>query len=149
MSAWLLNKYEIDVLTHWISNALISTSPKDVIGKTLWSDNYCSIRYRYGNYNSQGKYLKRPAYHFSTPKPRHYTSGKFFDPYDMDQALRLCHFYDYQTCEFPAYESSRSYKMIHKLMKYLESEGADWQADNLHWGEPHGGYTEDAKLLHS
>ena len=81
MSAWLLNKYEIDVLTHWISNAGISYSPKNVIGSTLWSENYRSIRARYGDTTRDGKYLKRPTYHFSTPKPRHYpATGLFFDP---------------------------------------------------------------------
>lgn len=150
MSAWLLNKYEIDVLTHWISNAGISYSPKDVIGATLWSENYRSIRARYGDYNSMDKYLKRPAYHFVTPKPRYYRDGQFFDPYDMDQAFKMCHFYDYQSCETgESYYKSRAYRMISKLMKYLESEGADWQADNLHWGVPNGGYIEDAELLHN
>lgn len=147
MSAWLLNKYEIDVLVHWLHKTGVSRQQPDSLGKMLWSENYRSIRYRY--WDSADK--KRPSYTYSTPKARHYPkTGKFFDPEDMDQALRLCHFYDYQTCEHPQYDASRACRMIHKLMKVLENMGADWQADNLHWGEPHGGYfEEDAKLLSS
>lgn len=151
MSAWLLNKYEIDVLVHWLHKTGVSRALPDNLGKMLWSDNYCSIRYRYGNWNSEGKFIKRPSYTYATPKARHYPkSGKFFDPEDMDQALKLCHFYDYQTCEFPAYDSSRSKHMIDKLINVLEGMGADRLAENLHWGEPYGGYIEeDAKLLSS
>ena len=144
MSAWLLNKYEIDVLVHWLHKTGVSRQQPDSLGAMLWSDNYCSIRYRYGNYDRDGKYLKRPSYTYRTPKARHYFNGKFFDPEDMDQALKMCNFYDYQTCEFPAYEQSRSYKMIHKLMNVLENMGADWSHENLHWGEPYGGYTEES-----
>lgn len=145
MSAWLLNKYEIDVLVHWLHKTGVSRALPDDLGKTLWSENYKSIRYRYDDN------VKRPSYTYATPKARHYPrTGKFFDPEDMDQALRLCHFYNYQSCEHPTYEESRANRMISKLAKYLDSEGADWQADNIHWGEPHGGYIEeDAKLLSS
>lgn len=147
MSAWLLSKDEIDVLVHWLHKTGVSRQQPDDLGKMLWSDNYCSIRYRYGNYDDSGKYLKRPSYTYATPKARHYRSGKFFDPDDMDQALKMCHFYDYQTCEFPAYDTSRSKRMIDKLMKVLENMGADWQSDNIHWGIPDGGYSYEPELL--
>ena len=151
MSAWLLNKYEIDVLVHWLHKTGVSRALPDDLGKTLWSENYRSIRARYGDYNYHGNYVKRPSYRYATPKPRHYRSGKFFDPEDMDQALKLCHFYEYQSCEHgDSFYNSRACKMISKLRTVLENMGADWQADNLHWGTPDGGYTEeDAKLLSS
>lgn len=143
MSAWLLNKYEIDVLVHWLYKTGVSNQQPDSLGAMLWSENYKSIRARYGSNE------KRPSYRYTTPKARHYRNGKFFDPEDMDQALKMVHFYDYQTCEHYDWPSSRAKRMMDKLEAVLVSMGADWQADNLHWGEPHGGYTEDAKLLHS
>lgn len=141
MSAWLLSKDEIDVLVHWLHKTGVSRALPDDLGKMLWSENYKSIRYRYGDN------VKRPSYTYATPRPRHYRDGRFFDPDDIDQALKMCLFYDYQTCEHPQYDASRACRMIHKLIKVLDNMGADWHADNIHWGIPDGGYSYEPELL--
>lgn len=134
MSAWLLNKTEIDVLTHWIAGAGVSNSSKDAIGGILWSENYRSIRARYGPYDREGNFLKRPAYHFNEPKVIETYRGEF-NPFDKDQIAKLCHFYEYQSCETgDSYYKSRAHRMIAKLEKYLDEIGADCNKEGLLWG---------------
>jgi hypothetical protein len=51
----------------------------------------------------------------------------------MDQALKMVHYYDYQTCEFSGYDESRAKMLIDKLGKELTWQGADWNK-GLTWG---------------
>lgn len=129
MSAWLLSKTEIDILVHWMykMGTVQKRTLPDALGKTLWAANYRSIRARYGDYDRDGKYVKCPPYTYATPTHEHYREN-------MDQALRMCHFYDYQTCEFGGYYESRAYHLVEKLMVALEAAGAYWQAQGLTWG---------------
>ena len=130
MSAWLLSKQEIDVLVHWLHKTGVSNALPDSLGAMLWSENYKSIRARYGDYDYRtGKYVKRPAYHYQTPK-----STNDFDVESKDQALKMVHFYSYQTCEHDSYYSSRAHKMMDKLANVLEAQGADYHKEGLKWG---------------
>ena len=38
MSAWLLNKREIDVLVHWLHKTGVSNALPDALGGMLWSE---------------------------------------------------------------------------------------------------------------
>lgn len=129
MSAWLLSKAEIDILVHWMfkmGTVQKRTNP-DALGKTLWAANYKSIRARYGAYDRDGKFVKCPTYWYATPTNEFYKT-------DMNQALKMVHYYDYQTCEFDGYDQSRAKALIDKLGKELTWQGADWQAEGLTWG---------------
>ncbi len=128
MSAWLLSKSEIDILVHWMfkTGTVQKRTNPDALGKTLWAANYRSIRARYGDYDYEGKYVKCPIYHYSTPTEEYYKT-------DMDQALKMVHYYDYQTCEFSGYDESRAKMLIDKLGKELTWQGADWNK-GLTWG---------------
>lgn len=132
MSACLLIKQEIDMLVYWISMTNISNADVDNIGKILWSENYKSIRARYGDYDWHGRYVKRPPYHYSTPKAVPTITG-VFDPYNKNQALKMVRFYDYQTCETYAYEGTQAWKWMRKLEDYLVRLGADLSKEAL-WG---------------
>lgn len=133
MSAWLLSKDEIDVLVHWFHKTGVSRALPDSLGAMLWAENYKSIRARYGSYDRDGNLVKRPTYRYATPKPVETYRGTF-DPEDKDQALKMVHFYDYQTCEHSGYYSSRAKRMMDRLAAELERQGADSQKEGLMWG---------------
>jgi len=128
MSAWPVSDKDIDCLAYWIAFLDISKRNPTSIGRELRAENYKSLRARYGWYASE--YQKAPAYHFSSPKPT--KSG--YDPFDLGQALKTVHFYDYQSCEHFGWDKSQSYRWMQKLEKYLEIQGADWQREGLLWG---------------
>jgi hypothetical protein len=104
----------------------LRTNP-DALGKTLWAANHKSIRARYGDYDHYGNYVRTPIYRYETPTNEFYKTS-------MDQALKMVHYYDYQTCEFSGYNESRAKMLIDKLGKELTWQGADWQAEGLTWG---------------
>lgn len=129
MSAWLLSKSEIDILVHWMykmGTVQLRTNP-DALGKTLWAANYKSIRARYGDHDREGNYVKCPTYRYTTPTHEFYKTNK-------DQALKMCGYYDYQTCEFQGYYESRAHHLIYRLAAALANDGADSQAEGLTHG---------------
>jgi hypothetical protein len=116
MSAWPVPDKDIDCLAYWISFLGLSKRGHTSIGRELRAENY----------------KRAPVYHYSTPKVN---ESKGYDPYDLGQALKTVHFYDYQSCEhMGAWEKSQSYRWMQKLEKYLEIQGADWQREGLLWG---------------
>ena len=131
MSAWIVSKRHIDALVYWLDKSGISKADKDALGGRLWSENYRSIRARYGDRD------RRPTYHYEKPLPK--TSPSYyddFDPENIDQIQALVHCYDYQTCEHDEYEGSPVQRMIIKLDKYLTRNGADWKREGTKapWG---------------
>jgi hypothetical protein len=131
MSAWPVPNKDIDCLAYWISLLGLSKRDETSIGRELRAENYKSLRARYGWYASE--YQKAPAYHYTMPRSSA-AGGKTYDPYDLGQALKTVHFYDYQSCEHSGWEGSQSYRWCQKLEKYLEIQGADWQREGLTWG---------------
>jgi hypothetical protein len=132
MSAWPVSNAEIDCLVYWIKAFDLSKRTPDSIGKELRAENYKSLRARYGWYAEE--YRKAPKYVYRSPETgtRH---GKDYDPFSPDQALKMVHFYDYQTCEHgEAYKKSQSYRWMEKLENILTLTGADWQREGLTWG---------------
>lgn len=126
MSAWPVSNSEIDCLAYWISTLGISKRDKTSIGRELRGENYKSLRARY----YRPEYQKAPTYHFTFP-----TRNGNYDPFDVDQALKMVHFYDYQSCEHAgAWEKSQSYRWMKKLESILVERGADWQREGLTWG---------------
>jgi hypothetical protein len=128
MSAWLVSKQHIDALVYWIDKVGISKADKDALGKRLWSENYRSIRARYGPYDREGKFVKCPAYHYTIPQADKVARSEYyapFDPENIDHIQQLVHCYDYQTCEHDEYETSPVKKMIDKLDHYLYRVGAN------------------------
>jgi hypothetical protein len=102
----------------------------DSIGKELRAQNYRSLRARYGWYYKE--YQKAPAYRYSVPRAN---EAKGYDPYNLDQVLKMVHFYDYQSCEHgEAYTKSQAYRWIKRLESILEVQGADWHREGLTWG---------------
>jgi hypothetical protein len=131
MSAWPVSDREIDCLAYWVSLLLPTKRSHTSIGKELRAENYKSLRARYG-WNSE--YAKAPKYTYRAPEAgtRH---GKDYDPYNVDQALKMVHFYDYQSCEhWGAWEKSQSYRWMQRLEAILTEQGADWQREGLTWG---------------
>ena len=138
MSAWTVSHRHIDALVLWLERAgLIKPQDKTKVGKMLWSENYRSIRARYGSYDRDGAFVARPPYVWREPKPdtfnRYYD---LFDPNDKDQAQALVHCYDYQSCETMDYETTRSARLMRKLDGWLVSQGADWKREGIKtpWG---------------
>ena len=132
MSAWPVSDAEIDCLVWWIKNLGMSKRDNDSIGRELRSQNYRSLRARYGWYVED--YRKAPAYHYNLPVAgsRH---GQNYDPYNEDQALKMVHFYDYQSCEHgERYHKSQAYRWMQRLEAILEEQGANWQREGLTWG---------------
>jgi len=130
MSAWPVSDREIDCLAYWIYLRGISKRDLTSIGKELRAENYKSLRARYG----YSEYPKAPKYVYHTPEAgqRH---GKDYNPFDVDQALKMVHFYSYQSCEHEgAWEKSQSYRWMQKLEQSLIDLGADWQREGLTWG---------------
>ena len=131
MSAWELTKTEIDVLVYWFGKTGVSNQSPTTLGRMLWAENYKSIRARYGEYDwKNGKYRRTPEYHYSRP-----ATSNDFQLDNQDQALKMCHFYNYQSCEHDGWNTSRAKHMISKLENHLIAYGADWQrGDGLKWG---------------
>lgn len=138
MSAWTVSHRHIDALVMWLERAgIIETADRTKVGKILWSENYRSIRARYGDYDREGNFVKRPSYVWRMPDPdkaNHYYDP--FDPDNMDQAQGLVHCYDYQSCETMDYETTRSARLMRKLDKWLSEQGADWKREGtkVPWG---------------
>jgi hypothetical protein len=136
MSAWTVSKRHIDALVYWLDRyALIKDRQK--VGEMLWSENYKSIRARYGDYDRDGMFVKRPKYDYRDPLPIP-QRGNYddFDPKNLDQILALVHCYDYQSCEHDGWEKSRSYRLMEKLRVQLELSGAEWKREGTRppWG---------------
>lgn len=127
MSAWLVSKRHIDALVYWLEKTGISKADKDALGKRLWSENYRSIRARYGPYDRDGNFVKCPVYRYTRPEADKVARGYYaaFDPENIDHILQLAHCYDYQSCETDDYYQTPSSRYILKLTKYLERVGAD------------------------
>lgn len=116
---------EIDCLAYWISTLKISKRTPTSIGRELRGENYKSLRARYGWYRA---YQKAPAYHYTFPFP----TDKY-NPFDVDQALKMVHFYE--SCKHAgAWEESQSYRWMKRLEDALINMGADWQREGLTWG---------------
>lgn len=131
MSAWPVSDREIDCLVYWITTLNLSKRTPDSIGKELRAENYKSLRARYGWYAEE--YRKAPKYAYRTPEAGN-RYGKDYDPYDIDQALKMVHFYDYQTCEHDTYQKSQSYRWMNKLEHHFTLRHANWQREGLTWG---------------
>jgi len=132
VSAWSVSNSEIDCLSYWISTLGLSKRDKTSIGRELRKENYRSLRARYGWYRPE--YQKAPAYHYTEPRSNA-KNGTTYDPYDFDQALKMVHFYSYQSCEhMGAWEESQSYRWMQKLEAAFLEHGADWQREGLTWG---------------
>jgi hypothetical protein len=128
MSAWPVSDREIDCLTYWITTLKISKRTPTSIGRELRSENYKSLRARYGWYYKE--YQKAPAYNYTFP-----LRNGGYDPFDVDQALKMVRFYDYQSCEhYGQWEKSQSYRWIKRLEAALTKQGADWEREGLTWG---------------
>jgi hypothetical protein len=131
MSAWPVSDREIDCLAYWIYLRGISKRSLTSIGKELRAENYKSLRARYGYYS---EYQKAPKYEYHTPVAGH-RYGKDYDPFDIDQALKMVSFYSYQSCEHEgAWEESQSYRWMMKLKNDLITMGADSSREGLTWG---------------
>ena len=129
MSAWPVSDREIDCLAYWISTLRFSKRTPVSIGRELRGENYKSLRARYGWYS---EYEKAPAYHYSVPKAN---PAKGYDPFDIDQALKMVHFYSYQSCEhMGVWEKSQSYRWMQKLEHHFTLRHANWQREGLTWG---------------
>lgn len=128
MSAWPVSDREIDCLTYWISAYNLSKRMPDSIGRELRAENYKSLRARYGWYYKE--YQKAPAYHYTVPR-----ATDKYDPYNLDQVLKMVSFYSYQSCEHEgAWEKSQSYRWMRRLIGLLELQGANSQREGLTWG---------------
>jgi hypothetical protein len=128
MSAWPVSDAEIDCLAYWIWECGLTKRSVDSIGKELRAENYKSLRSRYGWYYKE--YQKAPAYRYKHPSAK---GG--YDPYNIDQVVKMIHFYSYQSCEHsPRWEKSQSYRWMKKLESILVERGADWQREGLTWG---------------
>ena len=136
MSAWIVSKQHIDALAYWLDRMGIAHD-KQKMGEMLWSENYKSIRARYGDYNHKGKFVKRPKYHYMIPQPR-VTESYYddFDPQNLDQIQALVHCYNYQTCEHDGWEKSRAKRRMDRLETQLVMSGADWKREGTKapWG---------------
>lgn len=131
MSAWTVSKGHIDALVYWLEKSEISKADKDTLGGRLWTENYRSVNYRYGQRN------RRPVYRYSRPLPiASRPPYDDFDPENIDQILNLAHCYDYQSCETSDYYETPSARNILKLIKYLERVGADADREGTRnpWG---------------
>lgn len=135
MSAVTLNKIEIDILVWWANHTGVSKQEPTSLGRMLWSENYKSIRARYGHYDRDWKYVKTPAYKYSPPPASIRNYDGVVQTQDPDQASKMCHFYIYQSCEHADWESSRAKRIIDKLNSHLvKHHNANWQKDGLAWG---------------
>lgn len=104
MSAWIVSKAHIDCLVQaMIADGLVPMEKATAIGRELWSENHRSINYRYGERG------KRPPYEFRGVEA----------PLDDWVVFKQAHCYDYQTCEHPTYEKSRSHRLITALCEKI------------------------------
>lgn len=97
MSAWLVTKRHIDVLTYgMVKHGIIILSERDKIGRMLWSENYRSIRARYGvdEHNR-----RRPPYECAYPP---------FKYQDDIVIFKQAGCYQYQSCEHNGWARSDS-----------------------------------------
>lgn len=136
MSCFIVSKRHIDALAYWLDRMGIAHD-KQKVGEMLWSENHKSYRARYGDYDYDGSYIKRPRYRYATPNatvtPSYYED---FDPQNLDQILTLVHCYDYQSCEHRGWEKSRSYRLMERLRVQLELAGAEYHREGTKnpWG---------------
>lgn len=136
MSAWIVSKRHIDALAYWLDRMAIAHD-KQKVGEMLWSENHRSIRARYGWYDYNGKFVKRPKYHYMDPQP--YVTQSYyddFDPQNLDQIQALVHCYNYQSCEHEGWEKSRAKRLMDKLETQLVRAGANSTRDGIKapWG---------------
>jgi len=129
MSAWPVSDREIDCLAYCISYFVLSKRTPESIGRELRGENYKSLRARYGYFS---EYEKAPVYYYNTPVAN---LAKGYDPYNIDQILKMVHFYSYQSCEHMGqWEKSQSCRWMKKLEAILLEKGANWQREGLIWG---------------
>lgn len=115
MSAWLVSKQHIDQLVYGaIRLGLVSPTEATKVGRMLWRANKKSIRARYGasRYDTPETY-DQPTYWYAEP-------GK---PVEDASLFKQVNCYDYQTCEYDAYERSPAKALIRRMERALEAKG--------------------------
>lgn len=108
MSAWIVTKGHIDVLTNGlVQHGLIKPSEMKEVGQALWDENHASVDYLY---NDSGE---NPVYIVETTeaalRPEH--------------LLAAVQCYTYQSCEHPAWvRGNRSFDLMDTLAEKISTE---------------------------
>jgi hypothetical protein len=127
MSAWIVSKAHIDVLTAGlVQHGFIKEEERATIGWYLWKENHASVNYRYS------EHTKTPAY-TPTTVPEGLRVGAV-------HIVAAVHCYNYQTCEHDDWEQSNARRFTMALLGAVSdlptlvahdkgTQGTDWQ-----WG---------------
>lgn len=144
MSAWIVSKQHIDVLTKALFDyGLIGDEPPTVVGKMLWDENLESIHYRYPDTEESHRSYPGPL---TFRGPTTVARYRYRDRGDRVRTqvwnrekggyaqhtvkltptvlLKAAECYDYQTCEHPEYANSRTRALIQALCEKLTADGA-------------------------
>lgn len=129
MSAFIVTRTHIDAIVTTLFEQECSSikeilknygNNQDLIGLTLWNENYKSVNYRYEENDSTPQYIHRPKV------------------VKLMQSLKAIDCLNYQSCEHPDYRKSEANKILSTLKDVLlnkmknsnpEYEAATWSID--------------------
>lgn len=122
MSAWMVSRSHIDLLTHALCvTETVSGKTPDEVGKELWRENRRSINYRY---DERGR---TSSYQFAAPT----------STYRDDRAawVAALHCYRYQACEHPTWKNSQAARWTATLLLALDPYGSIYaNSTEYPWG---------------
>lgn len=125
MSAWIVSRKHIDLLTAALIEHGIAPNFPDLVGQMLWQENLRSVAYRYPN-DRDGE---RPGpVGFRDSMVESYTYRGPQDVSDSALVLKQAHCFDYQSCEHPEYADSEACTWVRKLCEKLDGERAGQSA---------------------
>ena len=120
MSAWLVSDAHINALVEGaIRLGVIESADAYKTGSMLRRANTKSIRARYGEWRCDApETYYRPAYRYWTPR----------QPLSDVSLLKNVGCYDYQTCEYDAYERSAAWRFVKQMERVLALYGVTWES---------------------
>lgn len=125
MSCVIVSKKHIDLLVDALFAYEVATpemGDSDQIGGTLWSENYRSFNFRYGECR------RRPAYKFSDREVRDLAR----QPMTVFKSISC---YEYQSCDHDAWEKSKAYNWMKSLEKVVLENGLHMSKDQAYPSE--------------
>lgn len=135
MSAWVVSKLDIDILV----TAFRDLANADVfdwtdLGKMFWRENVDSVAYRYDM-------PKRHAAEYADYVAA--VEAYEFEPFAAKPVAiaKIARCYDYQSCEHPGWDASRSKQMVEQLMECFPDTLPGY--DCMPWGADANGMGED------
>lgn len=101
MSAFIVSEKHVKTIAHYYNQLIDQNSSIDNITKILWSENVKSVNYRYNE---------------KSRRPKLNNNVKPLTNINNIQLLKLIHCLQYQSCETPNWNKSKSSKLLQKIL---------------------------------